>query len=233
MGSLIDRALIIRRPLVPLSHQYAEQCIDSCDLYGLPYEIVDGVEFLSCEQAFESVGVKKDPSYNNTMGNCCCHSSMIKCWRRIIELNKTCIILEHDALIVGDVTTLEIPDMAVVTFGFRVRRKDQYQPIHNDTKLVPLSRSVGCHAYAITPTTAAWLIEQAEVEGVKVGVDRYLMMERQSGLDLFACEPPQAVCWSRKSTSLLTEQELAEGREGHNSSPANFEVTEGWKRGLR
>jgi len=107
----IDRALIIRRQGVELSKQYAADCAKSCEKHNLPYEFIDAVEFLECEKAFESVGAKTSPTYKNTMGNCCCHASHIKCWKRIVEIDKPCIILEHDAIVKGDVRNIEIPDM--------------------------------------------------------------------------------------------------------------------------
>ena len=150
----INRALIIRRLQVELSMQYAQMCADTCMEYDLDFEFIDAVEFLDCKNAFESVGVKKQEHYNNTRGNCCCHSSHIKCWRRIVELNEACIILEHDALVVGDVTNIDIPDMAVVTFGHRVSRRDDYFPPRPIQELVEIQRAIGVHACGLTPTTA-------------------------------------------------------------------------------
>lgn len=196
----IDRALIIRRQQVELSKKYAEQTAESCIQVGLPYEFIDAVEFLDCEKAFESVGAKKAIGYKNTQGNCCCHSSHIKCWRRIVELDKACIILEHDAIVLGDVTTIDIPDMSVVTFGHRVPRRNSYHPVGPIERLKSIEKAIGVHACGLTPTTAQWLVTKAE-EGVSVGVDKWLMMERKSGLPLFVCEPEQVVCWDRVSTS--------------------------------
>lgn len=229
---LVDRGLIIRRDRVKISKEFAQDCADSCEKHNLPYEFIKAVEFLKPDEAFKSVGTFRTPNYNNTMGNCCCHSSMIKCWRRIIELQKTCLILEHDALIVGDVKTLDIPDMAVVTFGFRVKDIKHYKPIGPAEKLHKLNKSIGCHAYAITPKTAEWLVEDVEKNGVSVGVDRWLMMQTKSGLPLYACEPPQAVCWPRCSTSNFSETDVDKHYEAApRGTVANYDVTPAWKKG--
>lgn len=235
----IDRALIIRREQVALSMEYADMCAASCEKFGLPYEFMKAVEFLPCEEAFKSVGAKKSPTYTNTMGNCNCHSSHIKCWKRIIEIDKPCLILEHDAIVKGDPRTVDIPDMAVVTFGHRVAMLDEYEPPRPADKLVQINRSVGVHACALTPKTATWLWENARDKGVHVGVDRWLMMRRQSGLPLYVPDPPQVVCWARISTSNFREcdkEKFAKEdaiRRQHRSQVCNYKesYTEGWKEG--
>ena len=200
----VDKALIIRREGVQISIDYAKCCADSCEEWNLPYEYIDAVQFLPCEEAFASVGMKKGPNYTNTMGNCGCHSSMIKCWKRIVELNEPCIILEHDAYILGDVRTIDIPDMSVVTFGGHVHEVDEYKPIGPVKKLTEIPRAKGCHAYSITPTTAKFLLDELEEKGVTVGVDRRLMMSPT--MPLYMCDPPQAVAWNRLSTSNMTNE---------------------------
>lgn len=232
----IEKALIIRRQQVEISKQYAEECAKSCEKHSLDYEFIDAVEFLSCDEAFKSVGAFKKENYKNTMGNCCCHSSHIKCWDRIVELNKVCIILEHDALIVGNVKSIDIPDMAVVTFGHRVKHKDSYSPKSDPQKLVEIPRAIGVHACGLTPNTAKWLSDDAKKNGVDVGVDRWLMMQKKSGLPLYVCEPPQAVCWVRMSTSNFDKDDRDKlDVSKPRSSVSNYKeaLTPGWNEGLR
>lgn len=228
----IDRALIIRREQVPLSMEYAEGCAKSCEKHGLPYEFITAVEFLPCDKAFASVGARKAPTYNNTMGNCCCHSSHIKCWRRIVEIDRPCLVLEHDALVLGDVRGIDIPDMAAVTFGHRVTTEDQYSPPRPIEKLVQINRAIGVHACALTPVTAKWLVDDVEKNPIKVGVDRWLMMQRASGLPLYVAEPPQVVCWARISTSNFERsKQFTNGRSQVINYPEA--LTDGWREGLK
>ena len=197
----IDRALIIRRLENEISMEYAKGCVESCEKHGLPYEFIDAVENVPCDEAFRSVGAKKNPRYSNTQGNCCCHSSHIKCWKRIIELDKACIVLEHDAIVKGNVRNIDIPDMAVVTFGHRVVNETDYNPVGPIERLKEIPRAIGVHAAGLTPKTAAWLWQDARDNGISVGVDKWLMMQRKSGLPLYVSEPEQVVCWARVSTS--------------------------------
>lgn len=232
----INRALIIRRQQVELSKFYAQQCADSCVKHGLSFEFIDAVEYLSCEDAFKSVGAKKSKHYKNTMGNCCCHSSHIKCWKRIIEIDKPCLILEHDAIVVGDVKNIEIPDMVVTTFGHRVTQVDEYTPPGSAERLVEIEKAIGVHACGLSPVTAKWLFEDARDNGVKIGVDKWLMMKKESGLPLYVCEPPQVVCWARISTSNFKKGEQRDdvqnprNRVAHNYKES---YTDGWIKGLK
>jgi len=228
----IDRALIIRRLKVELSMEYAQICADSCEKYGIPYEFIDAVEFMSSEDAFLSVGTWKRPEYKSMTGHDNCHASHIKCWRRIIELGKPCIILEHDAIVKGDVRNIDIPDMAVVTFGHRVGLPEMYNPIGPIQALVEIPRGMGVHACGLSPTTAKWLVDDVEKNGVGNNVDCWLIMERQSGLPLYVAEPPQVICWPRVSTR---EWQIEDKRKQEMGATWTFadSSTPGWLAGFR
>ena len=91
MNNNIHKAIILVRKGVKLSQDYAEHTIKSCEKHNLPYEILDAVEFLPCDQAYESVGTFIRSNYNaNRSGICCNHASHIKFWKRVIEINKPC-----------------------------------------------------------------------------------------------------------------------------------------------
>jgi len=230
---VIDRALIIRRLENDISMEYAEGCAASCEEHNLPYEFIDAVENIPCELAFKSVGAFARDGYTNTQGNCCCHSSHIKCWKRIVELNKPCLILEHDAVVRGDVRNISIPDMAVVTFGHRVANKDDYTPIGPIENLQEIPRSVGVHACGLSPITAKWLLDDATTKGIKIGIDRYLMMQRKSGLPLYVANPEQVVCWARVSTSNMqrTAHFKTRARRDVTNYPDSF--SSNWLKGMK
>lgn len=228
----IDRALIIRRLKVDLSMQYAAECAASCERYGLPYEYIDGIEFMSSEDAFKAVGTWKRPEYKSMTGHDNCHASHIKAWRRIIEIDKPCLILEHDAVVKGNVRNISIPDMAVVTFGHRVGQLNMYTPPGPIQKLVQIPRAMGVHACGLTPITAKWLVDDVEANGVGNNVDCWLIMERQSGLPLYVTEPPQVVCWPRISTREWQDETKRRQEMGATWTFADA-MTPGWQKGFR
>lgn len=224
----IDRALIIRMENNEMSMEYAEGCAESCEEHGLPYEFIEAVdarEYTTTDEILRTVGSFSANGYdNNRKGNVGCHASMIKCWKRICEIGAPCVILEHDSLVLGDVTTLDIPDMAVVTFGHRVSESNEYIPPRPAEELVEIPKAIGVHACGLSPATAQWLYEDATTNGVSMGVDRYLIMTRCTGLPLYVCDPPQVVCWVRETTI----------RKAGKRDVVNYKeaLTESWYEGL-
>ena len=228
----IDRALIIRRRKVDTSMEYAQYCADSCERHGLPYEFIDGIEFMSSEDAFKAVGTYLRPGYTGMVGHNNCHASHIKAWRRLIEIGKPCLILEHDAVVKGDVRNIDIPDMSVVTFGHRVGLDTMYEPVSKIQKLVEIPKAMGVHACGLTPVTAQWIIDYIEKDGVGHNVDTWLMIERQCGIPLYVTEPPQVVCWPRVSTREWQDEQKRTQESGATWTWAES-LTPGWTAGFR
>ena len=235
MSNNIHKAIILVRKGVKLSQEYAEQTIQSCNKYNLPYEILDAVEFLPCDQAYESVGTFIRSNYNaNRPGICCNHASHIKFWKRVIEINKPCVILEHDTLVLGHINTIEIPDRCIVSMGNRVKLPDEYKPVSPIKKLLKIKKAAGIHSYAITPLTAKYLVDQT-LAGVQTDADLYLMKHAKAGLvcelPLYMCEPPQVVAWARTSTIKIQKDENKET----NSDLFNYleSCTPSWYAGLQ
>ena len=240
----IDRALIIRRLKVPLSIEYAQMCAKSCEEHNLPYEFIDAVEFLSCEEAFKSVGTFKHPDYEKNSNHkdgindphCNIHSSHIKCWKRIAELDKTCIILEDDSIVKGEVRNIDIFDNSTVVFGHRVPSLDTYSPPSPANKLIKIKSSVGTHAYGITPKTAKYFLNNININGVIQCIDQWLMTKVTSETALYVCEPPQVVCWPRVSTRNFKKEDITgEFERDLYASSYHVErnsITPGWRKGI-
>ena len=196
----IDRALLIRTNH-ELSIQYSQDCIASCEKHKLPYEIVEGIQDRDCKEAFKLVGTFPQINYYNKTGHCCCHASHIKAWKRILEIGKPCILLEHDAIVVGDVRSIDLPEgLAVTTFGHRVSHLSQYKPIGPAKRCVNIGKTMGVHACALTPLTTEWLVNTVTKDGIGKGNDAWLM-GGESGIPVFTCDPAQVVCWVRQCTT--------------------------------
>lgn len=228
----IEKALIIRRLKVQSSMEYAQYCADSCDKFNIPYEFIDGIEFMSSEDAFKAVGTFLRPGYTGMVGHNNCHASHIKAWRRLVEIGKPCLILEHDAVVKGDVRNIDIPDMTVVTFGHRVGQVEMYTPTSPIKKLVEIPRAMGVHACGLSPITAQWILDYIDKEGVAHNIDSWLMIEKQSGLPLYVVEPPQVVCWPRVSTREWQDESKRRQEMGSTWTWAESS-TPGWLAGFR
>lgn len=213
----VDRALIIRRLRVPESMEFAQMCADSCEKHDVPYEFVDGIEFMSSEDAMKAVGVWIHPEQKRvSTGNNNCHASHIKCWRRIMELDKACLILEHDVIVKGDVCNIDIVENAINIFGHRVNNEKVYNPVSPIQRMVSIPQNIGGHAYALTPKTAKWFIDDAEQNGVNINVDEWI--NHKCGKPLFITDPPQVVCWPRVSTREWTDPEKKHMFMGHTTT---------------
>ena len=233
----IDRALIIRRLKVQDSLDYAKMCADSCEKFGIPYEYIDGIEFVSSEEAMELVGAWINPKQYEqargrgvSTGNNCCHASHIKAWRRILEINKPCLILEHDSIVKGDVRTVDMIDDAIINCGHRISHPDMYEPIRQADSLVKIRTASGGHAYALTPKTAKYLIDDVEQNGVNINVDEWINLK--CGLPLYAMEPSQVVCWPRVSSREWQDLEK-ERKEMGASWCFGDELTPSWREGMK
>lgn len=215
----VDRVLIIRRLKVKESMEYAEMCAKSCEEHQVPYEFIDAIEFMSSEDGFKAVGVWLHPdniAKKVSQGNNNCHASHIKCWRRIVELNKPCLILEHDCIVKGDVCNIDILEQAINIFGHRIGDPSKYTPISPIVEMVKIPQSVGGHAYALTPNTAKWFIDDAETNGVNINVDE--LINYRCGLPLYVTDPTQVVCWPRMSTREWTEENNPRSAPGPTTS---------------
>lgn len=219
----VDRALIIRRLRVPESMEYAQMCADSCKKHGVPYEFIDGIEFMSSEDAMKAVGVFLSPEQHKqarghgvSTGNNNCHASHIKAWRRIIELDKACVIFEHDVIVKGNVCNVDIVENAVNIFGHRIGNADNYNPVCPIKRMVSITQNIGGHAYAFTPNTAKWFVEDAETNGVNVNVDEWI--NHKCGKPLYITDPPQVVCWPRMSTREWQEEDKKYGTPGSTTT---------------
>lgn len=233
----VDRALIIRRLKVQESMDYAQQCADSCEKHNVPYEFIDGIEFMTSEDAMKMVGVWLNPEQKKqangrgvSQGNNNCHASHIKAWRRIVELDKACLILEHDVLLKGNVCNIDIIEDAVNIFGHKINDEKYYKPIGPIEKMIPITKSIGGHAYAFTPQTAQWFIDDAEKNGVNVNVDEWI--NAKCGKPLFITDPPQLVCWPRVSTREWIDPDKKHQFLGHTTIFAES-VTPGYSAGLK
>ena len=212
----------------PVSKEYSKLTADTCKLNNISYEYIDAIENLTCDTAFEKVGVEKHQDYTNTSRNCCCHASHIKCWKRVIELKRPCLILEHDAVIKGNINTIEIPDNTIVVYGHRVYDLNDYTPPGPPSNLIQIRRAIGTHAYGITPVTAELLWDYVHTNKITVGIDRFLMRGRDHGLSLCVCEPPQVVAWVRQSTIDFSDRSKRNRAMYKNTRES---ITPGWLKG--
>lgn len=217
----VDRCLIIRRDSNTLSQEYAKICADSVERCNMKSEYIKAVENLGVEDAAASVGMKVDwemaEILENTitdhkecqeMGNVCCTASHIKAFRRVVEIDKPCAILEHDAYVMRNFRNFQVPDNYLVFLGPRMRDTKTYTPRSRVRRLIPIQQAIGTHAYVVTPETAKGMLKHLEEVGLVYGIDHYLFMNNESKVPIIAADPYPAICWARRSTMNDVKEEV-------------------------
>jgi len=195
------------------SKEWVSTCAESCEKYNLDYEILQGIEKKDYKTALETAGSfpVKGFKIKNTWG--CVLSSHILAWKRVIEVNKTTLIMEHDAIIKSpDIHKVDVPDLSIVHMGkktikneFLDKEKRRYEKQPYPYKgLYKKFCSRGAHAYSITPGSAKYLYEKITSEGANMGIDDWIAQRHRStncGLPLYQPDPPSLVIgWVRGST---------------------------------
>lgn len=224
--NVVDRALIIRRPTNQLSQEYSKVTANTLDRCNTPYEFIDAIERLPLKQAAKAVGMKvpasKPEGTNNTIfdhpegyeqGNVCCTASHVLAWKRIVELDTPCAILEHDAIVYRNFLNVEIADNMLFFLGVRLRDPNLYTPKSRPNQVLRIGQAVGTHAYAISPVTAKALLAEFEEHGFIWNVDHFLFMSNECRLPIIAMDPYPAACWSRNS-SMMDHAEVPKQTEG-------------------
>lgn len=230
------RALIIRTESNPDSVNFANQCAISCKQHNLKYNFVSAVESLSCRDSFASVGIdipEGECSIRTTPGEICpmhgCFASHYKSWGIAAERDEPTVILEHDALLLETVPEEHFVDNVITVLGFRVAQRDGYKPIGPVKTAIPLKRTFGTHAYAITKQTALLLRTHAKQNPHMMNLDPadYMVKRKLHGLELTVLDPSPAIAYIRGST--ITS------RSFYSSRPSGYldSMPDSWFEGLK
>lgn len=158
----IEKAYILHTSN-PSSLGYAQECAASCDQYGVPYEYLVGHEDLSLEDMEKQYGwtVEEGRYREEWHKEFMCTLGHVMFWQKVVDENKTCAILEHDAIVKTDLRRVNIHDGILTFLGYRVDSRDDYSvPKNPEFEQYYVNKFEGTHGYAVTPTTAKLLIER-------------------------------------------------------------------------
>ena len=181
------------------SKEYAKECEASCWKHAVDREMFEGFMGLTIEDLAKKTGWKigreglEDndrqyvKEYNAALGH-------IEIWRKIAAGTEAGVILEHDAIVKGDYTHLEVHDGQILHLGPRIDYASDYEfPDKPDTYL-KARRHEGAHAYAMTPNTARLLLDKIEREKRLLPTEALISVRNRYDLDLLEIDPPYVVC---------------------------------------
>jgi GR25 family glycosyltransferase involved in LPS biosynthesis len=203
-----SKAYIIRISSA-ISQQYAEGCAKTCEDVGIDYDFFDGVENRRNYDAWMMSGLDIKPGSMDHRKDtweidaaACCSVSHALIWKRIVETQQCAIVLEHDALMLHKID-IDIPDNKIVVLGYKLVNPSRYDHIAAGPpkQIIDIPYHHGAHAYAITPGTAAMLLNELKYEGGGGPIDnRFFMKKRWSKIPLAIVDPTPAIGWIRRST---------------------------------
>jgi GR25 family glycosyltransferase involved in LPS biosynthesis len=128
----------------------------------------------------------------------------MRIWQSIIDgPDEAVVILEHDAIMLQPLT-IDIPDNKIVVLGYKVEDPSRYnhKSAGPPNELIDINGHEGAHAYAITRTTARFLIEEITRQGIRSAIDNdyFIRGQRRTAIPLSIASPTPALGWLRKST---------------------------------
>lgn len=186
----------------PKSIQYKDDCVKSCDGSGMNVIPVQGYNGASYKDICEEFGVHMIPFYLSQMPQqeqilnrvFSCTAGHMKIWQMIVESKEPGIILEHDAIVKGPLSQVEVDDDEILWLGPRIDQERDYRfPIGSIPEYIDVDRWEGTHAYAITPKTAQYLLDCLHKYGLNDSIDGQLGMRNIFDMKFTAIDPPPVV----------------------------------------
>lgn len=187
----------------PRSIQYMNECMRSCKEFpGINPIAVLGYKGANYEDICQEFSVGIIPYYVNQMEQngdtinkaFSCTAGHMKIWQMIVESGEPGVVLEHDAIIKGPLSSLEINDDVVLWLGPRIEYENDYNfPVGSNVDTVDVDRWEGTHAYAITPKTAQYLLDCMKRYGLNDSIDGQLGMRNMFDMKFQTVDPPVAV----------------------------------------
>ena len=193
------------------SINYKDDCVKSIERFPNLNPIpVEGYKLTPYQTIQEELGINIIPYYldrleqgsKTDLGALCCSAGHFKIWNMIVESGEPGVVLEHDAIVKFDYSSVKPDDGEVLWLGPRIDLEHDYN-VPTDVQYVymDLDRFEGTHAYAVTPMTAQYLIDQFKRYGFNDSLDGQMSMRNIFELKMTTIDPPPvvAVVGSRES----------------------------------
>lgn len=185
------------------SVKYKDDCVESISKFSNLNPIpVEGYKLTPYKTIQEELGIKIIPLYleklkqgsKSDLGALCCSAGHYKIWNMIVESGEPGIILEHDAIVKYDYSGMKLKDGEVLWLGPRIDLEYDYNvPENPEYVYLELDRFEGTHAYAVTPATAQYLIDQFKRYGFNDSLDGQLSMRNIFEVKMGTIDPPPVV----------------------------------------
>jgi GR25 family glycosyltransferase involved in LPS biosynthesis len=179
-----------------ISLQYAQDCLNSCNQFGLRAGLFLGVKGKTNRELTRMTGYKIHTDqyaseYCGTVGH-------INIWKEIVASGETGVVLEHDAVVKADYSKLTVNDGEILFLGPRIFNREDYkfpQQYLLSPEYIDVEFYYGAHAYAITPATAQFMLDKInEIKEILMPIDGLLGLRNKFDLKLKTVDPSFVIC---------------------------------------
>jgi len=184
------------------SISYKDDCVGTCLKFNFNPIPVLGYNGATYQELCKELDVPIIPFYVNQIstkskeinGAFSCSAGHYRIWQKIVESGEPGVVLEHDAIVKYDFSSVEPVDNEILWLGPRIDLEYDYNvPSDVSYDYVEVDRFEGTHAYAITPATARYLIFCFEKYGFNDSLDGQLGMRNMFDLKMRTLDPPPVV----------------------------------------
>ena len=177
------------------SIEYANECLESCEKFGLNAMLFQGVCDKTNRELMRRYGYKINTDmyaseYCTTIGH-------INAWKEIANLDEVGVVFEHDCIVKADYSNVHVNDGELVVLGPLVYEHIDYEfptKYLNQIDKVDIEFFKGAHAYAITPKTAQRMLDELDRIGqILMPIDGLLGLRNKFNLNFKMMDPPFVV----------------------------------------
>jgi predicted O-methyltransferase YrrM len=173
----------------PLSLQYAEECLDSCTKFNVDATLFQGIKGKTNRELTRRYGYNirtfdYSSEYCGTIGH-------FEIWKEIAKSGEVGIVLEHDAIVMGNLNNIIVEDGEILFLGPRLYDREHYTfPVDETIDYFEIDFYNGAHAYVITTKTAAMMLDQLDTSKlIQMPIDGLLGLKNKFNMNLKAVDP--------------------------------------------
>lgn len=183
------------------SLRYMSECMSSLASINTDVRPVRGVQGFSYIELCDKLGFI--PSTSKALeanvqniepdGTFCCTIGHYVIWEKIASSGVSGVVLEHDAIVKGDYTNLDVNDGEILFLGPRIHMKEDYTKPDVEYEYISIDYFEGMHAYALTSNTAQILLDTVRSIPLEHSVDGQIAQRNHFGLAFKTVDPPPVV----------------------------------------
>jgi len=173
----------------PVSESYTNDCLESCERFNIDSSRFQGVKGKTNRELIRKYGYHiRTFDYSSEY---CATIGHFEIWKQIAESDEIGIVLEHDAIVMSDLNNITVEDGEILFLGPRLySRKDYTFPVDETVDYIDIDFYNGAHAYAITPNTAAMMLDHLnQTKLIQMPIDGLLGLKNKFNMNLKAVDP--------------------------------------------